>query len=58
MFCLQDNWRREQNMFCLKVRVVGEKGKSYGAGGKDGPNTVYTYEKMNKQQKRYHEVKN
>jgi CRISPR/Cas system CSM-associated protein Csm5 (group 7 of RAMP superfamily) len=39
IFSLQQNWKREQKRFFLKVRVVG-----WGAGYRDG--TMYT--QMNK----------
>jgi hypothetical protein len=42
MFSLQQNCRRGQNRFCLEVRGVGKRGE--GAGRRDGPNIVYTYE--------------
>jgi hypothetical protein len=33
MLSLQQNWRRRQNRFCLKARVVGERGRRQGVGG-------------------------
>jgi hypothetical protein len=41
MSYLQQNWRKRQNMFCLEVRRIR---KERWAGGRDGPNNVYTYE--------------
>jgi hypothetical protein len=40
LMCSQQNWRRGKNRFSLEVRG----GEWEGAGGRDGPNTVYTYE--------------
>jgi hypothetical protein len=42
MSSLQQNWRRGQNRFCLEARW-GREG-----GGEGGPNSVCTYEEMNK----------
>jgi hypothetical protein len=39
MFFLQQNWRRRQNRFYLKVRGVGEE---EGDRGRDGPK-MYTH---------------
>jgi hypothetical protein len=41
---LQQNWRKEQNMFCLEVRGGwwGEEG--VGGRGRNDPNNVCTYE--------------
>jgi hypothetical protein len=44
MSSLQQNWRKGQNRFCLKVRGVGGRGKKWGAMGRNGPNNVCTYE--------------
>jgi hypothetical protein len=38
------NWRRGQKRFCLEVREIGERERELGAGGRDVPNTVCTYE--------------
>jgi hypothetical protein len=38
---LQKNWRKGQNRFCLEARGVKER---EGAGGKNDPNSVCTYE--------------
>jgi hypothetical protein len=38
----QQNWRKAQNRFCLEVAGVGKKG--WGAGGRNDPNNVCTYE--------------
>jgi hypothetical protein len=34
MFSLQQNWRREQNRFCLEVRGVWRREMGQGQGGK------------------------
>jgi hypothetical protein len=44
MSTLQQNWRKGQNRFCLEVREMGEKGRGWGAEGRNGPNNVCTYE--------------
>jgi hypothetical protein len=44
MFSLQQNWRRGQNRFCLKVKGRVRRGRGEGAEGRDGPNNLYTYE--------------
>jgi hypothetical protein len=41
MLSLQQNWRRGQNRFCLEARGVSG---GQEAGGRDGPNNVYTFE--------------
>jgi hypothetical protein len=46
MSSLQQNWRKGQNRFCLKVR--GMVGGVSGGGGRNEPNNVCTYEYMNK----------
>jgi hypothetical protein len=33
MSALQQNWRREQNRFCLEAKRVGGKGRGQGAWG-------------------------
>jgi hypothetical protein len=44
MSSLHQNWRRQQNRFCLEAREVeGEKERA-GSRGRDGPNNVCTYE--------------
>jgi hypothetical protein len=48
---LQQNWRRGQNRFCLEVRGLGGRGRGQGAERRNGPNNVWTYEKMNKTNK-------
>jgi hypothetical protein len=45
MSSLQQNWRKGQSSFCLKVRGVGDKGKIQGAWEEMAP-TMYVY--MNK----------
>jgi hypothetical protein len=42
MFSLQQNWRRGQNRFSLLLRGVA--GREKGAGKRNGPNNVCTYE--------------
>jgi hypothetical protein len=37
MFSLQQNWRREQNRFCLEVRVGRREMKGMGIKGDGGP---------------------
>jgi hypothetical protein len=44
MFSPQQNWRRGQNRFCLEAKGVVGAGQGEGAGRRDGPNNVYTYE--------------
>jgi hypothetical protein len=44
MSTLQQNWRRGQNRFCLEVKWGGERGRRWGAGGRNGPNNVCIYE--------------
>jgi hypothetical protein len=41
---LQQNWRRGQNRFCLEARGMRGKGRGQGAGWRDDPNNVHTYE--------------
>jgi hypothetical protein len=48
MSSLQQNWRRGQNRFCLEARGWGGIRRGWGAGGRNGPNNVCTYESMNK----------
>jgi hypothetical protein len=39
MSSLQQNWRKGQNRFCLEVRVVWRRGRSWGEGrGRNDPN--------------------
>jgi hypothetical protein len=45
MSSLQQNWRRGQNRFCLKVEGVGGKG---GSGEQEGEMTQTMYAHMNK----------
>jgi hypothetical protein len=52
MSSLQQNWRKEQNRFCLEARGLGEKWRGQGDGGRNGPNNVCTYEYMNKEKKK------
>jgi hypothetical protein len=49
MSSLQQNWRKGQNRFCLKARGVGGKKRGRGAGRRNDPNNVCTYEYMNKE---------
>jgi hypothetical protein len=51
MSSLQQNWRKGQNRICLEARVVGKRGRGWGAGGRNDPNNVCTYEYMNKEKK-------
>jgi hypothetical protein len=44
MFSFQQNWKNGQNSFCLEVRGVRGRGRGWGAGGRDVPNNVCTYE--------------
>jgi hypothetical protein len=44
MSSLQQNWRRGQNRFFLGAKGVGGVRKGAGAGRRDGPNNVCTYE--------------
>jgi hypothetical protein len=39
-FSLQQNWKREQNRFCLEA----SEGRGWGSVGRDVPNNVCTYE--------------
>jgi hypothetical protein len=57
MSSLQQNWRKGQNRFCLEVRGVGKRGRGQGAGRRNGPNNVWTYEYMNKEKKKAHVAK-
>jgi hypothetical protein len=42
MSCLQQNWRRGQNRFCLEMRGgAGGGGGDVGAEGRDGPNNAH-----------------
>jgi hypothetical protein len=43
MSSLQQNWRKGQNRFCLKVRGEKER-QGTGTEGRNGPNKVCTYE--------------
>jgi hypothetical protein len=52
MSTLQQNWRKGQNKFFPEVRVMRGRGNGQGAGGRNGPNNAYTYEKMNNEKKR------
>jgi hypothetical protein len=47
MSTLQQNWRKEQNRFCLEVRAWGERERARGRG-RNSPNNVCTYVYMNK----------
>jgi hypothetical protein len=38
------NWRKGQNRFFLEARGVGGRGRGQGAGGRNDPNNVHTYE--------------
>jgi hypothetical protein len=49
MSTLQQNWRKKQNRFCLKVRGMGRERK--GGVGRNDSNNVFTYE-MNKGKKK------
>jgi hypothetical protein len=48
MASLQQNWKREQNRFCLEAKWVGGKGRGRGRRGRNGPNNVCTFEYINK----------
>jgi hypothetical protein len=52
MSSLQQNWRKGQNRFCLKMRGVERRGRGRGARERNGPNNVCTYEYMNKKKKK------
>jgi hypothetical protein len=41
---LQQNRRKGQNRFCLEERGVKGRGRRWGAGGKNDPNNIYTYD--------------
>jgi hypothetical protein len=47
---LQWNWRKAQNKFCLEGREWG-RGWVAGAGGRNDPNNVCTFELMNNKKK-------
>jgi hypothetical protein len=51
MSTLQQNCRKGQNRFCLKVRGVGKRGMGRRARGSNDPNNVCTCEYMNKEKK-------
>jgi hypothetical protein len=40
----QQNWKKWQNKFFLEARRVGERGRGWGAGWRNGPKNVCTYE--------------
>jgi hypothetical protein len=52
MSTLQQNWRKGQNTFCLEARGMERRGGHGGAGGRNGPNNVCTYESINKKCKK------
>jgi hypothetical protein len=49
MSTLQQNWRNGQIRFCMEARGVGGTERRWGAGGRNGPNNVCTYEYKNKE---------
>jgi ribosomal protein L20 len=52
MSSLQQNWRKEQNRFCLEARGVRGRGRRQGAGCRNGPNNVCIYEYMNQKKRK------
>jgi hypothetical protein len=44
MSSFQQNWRKGQNRFCLEARGDRGEREEMGAGGRNGPNNVCTYE--------------
>jgi hypothetical protein len=48
MSSLQQNWRKGQNTFCLEVREVRRRERE----GRNDPNNVCTYEKVNKEKRK------
>jgi hypothetical protein len=49
MSSLQQNWRKGQKMFCLKVRGGGREREEAGGRGKKWPHIVCTHEYVNKE---------
>jgi hypothetical protein len=43
MFCLQQNWKRRQNRFCLEVRGERGRGKGDWEQGGEMAQTMYTH---------------
>jgi hypothetical protein len=49
MSTLHQNWRKEQNRFCLEVRGLWGEEKGARSRGRYCPNNVCTFEYMNKE---------
>jgi hypothetical protein len=53
MSSFQQNWRKGQNRFCLEARGVGQRGKGWVAGGRNGPMYAHVNKSVKKFIKRF-----